>query len=248
VMHALEAELNMEPIWTLKQTKHKIFLDIQWTKTKTLATTSNVTKPASCATTTQLLKEAVSAAKPALNTETSAKPDSDKKRKQKKKSPSTRRHDKQRQERWLSQKRRGSNHGRKASSEDSSPSTVGLGTGSKAGTASPCNHNQDPGTVGNAHEESPALSQLNVPPVSRDEEQQPPVADGLSATEVNLPMHDFTEQPLNVCFNLSCLAAESDSIKLKKCLRCNIAMYCSRNCQAEHWKIHRTACGKPLPE
>ncbi len=29
---------------------------------------------------------------------------------------------------------------------------------------------------------------------------------------------------------------------LKKCTRCSVARYCSRECQAKTWSIHKTAC------
>ena len=47
------------------------------------------------------------------------------------------------------------------------------------------------------------------------------------------------------CYNLSCLKPEKKVPSgLKKCTQCKSAFYCSRNCQAQHWKIHKTACGK----
>ena len=39
-----------------------------------------------------------------------------------------------------------------------------------------------------------------------------------------------------------CYYCNSTEKKLLKCSRCNEVWYCSKKCQAEHWKIHKTVC------
>jgi len=52
---------------------------------------------------------------------------------------------------------------------------------------------------------------------------------------------------INRCFNLNCLKPETSVPGgLKRCTGCKIAVYCCRDCQANHWGIHRSACGKNL--
>ncbi len=48
----------------------------------------------------------------------------------------------------------------------------------------------------------------------------------------------LTRQPK--CFN--CSTPQTTPNGLKKCTRCLSALYCDRNCQAEHWKEHRPMC------
>jgi len=38
---------------------------------------------------------------------------------------------------------------------------------------------------------------------------------------------------------------EGESIKLKKCSRCKLSEYCSKECQTNDWKVHKAECRKP---
>ena len=65
----------------------------------------------------------------------------------------------------------------------------------------------------------------------------------VSAGDSRLPL----QQATNHCFNLKCSKPETEVPGgLKRCTRCKIAVYCSRDCQAKHWKDHRSTCGKDL--
>lgn len=45
------------------------------------------------------------------------------------------------------------------------------------------------------------------------------------------------------CFNIYCMKTESSVPQgLRKCTQCMTAMYCSKECQTQHWQIHMTAC------
>ena len=44
-----------------------------------------------------------------------------------------------------------------------------------------------------------------------------------------------------------CKKSEDDDDELfRKCSRCKLVYYCSRNCQVAHWKTHKTTCTKPV--
>jgi hypothetical protein len=40
----------------------------------------------------------------------------------------------------------------------------------------------------------------------------------------------------------ACWRCGSAEAKLKKCLGCNVAFYCSHDCHAQHWKVHKGEC------
>ena len=48
------------------------------------------------------------------------------------------------------------------------------------------------------------------------------------------------------------VCASCDSIITKRpapsCSKCDVTFYCNRECQVAHWKTHKKACGKTLPE
>ena len=48
--------------------------------------------------------------------------------------------------------------------------------------------------------------------------------------------------PQRVCS--SCGQAEGEH-RLKTCAKCNTVLYCSRDCQTAHWKVHKKECRKP---
>lgn len=54
--------------------------------------------------------------------------------------------------------------------------------------------------------------------------------------------HNQTACSNSSCYNLS--IAES-GIRYKKCSKCHIAYYCSKECQLTHWKVHKAWCKRP---
>lgn len=55
---------------------------------------------------------------------------------------------------------------------------------------------------------------------------------------LQLPQYVSMEQPL-LCALTTCTKSAN-----KKCSKCRQAWYCSRECQTQHWKVHK-ACCKP---
>ncbi|KAI0130383.1 hypothetical protein BJ170DRAFT_620007 [Xylariales sp. AK1849] len=41
-----------------------------------------------------------------------------------------------------------------------------------------------------------------------------------------------------------CSKCQKTDIELKKCGKCRLTSYCSRDCQAADWKVHKRACGR----
>ena len=39
-----------------------------------------------------------------------------------------------------------------------------------------------------------------------------------------------------------CGASEADGVSFSFCSRCKFIVYCSKECQKEHWKKHKTIC------
>ena len=109
VLQALDKDLILDPVWTLKQTSGKIFLDICWTKIKTSTSGANhgANTEANCVAQLQSDKQVEPQQRPtaaSARRETNAKPALHLKKK-KKKSPSTRKRDKERLVKWLAAKR-----------------------------------------------------------------------------------------------------------------------------------------------
>ena len=234
VLHALESELIQEPVWTLKRTSGKIFLDIAWTTAGSKSPAkSKVTKPANCATQLEPVKQVGQMQYINTRIKPSAKPGVERKRK--KKSPSTRRRDKQRRVKWLQTKC-------KSSSEQPHQSSVGPDACKAPEAEIVSTTNSEP-----ALDNIPADSQSKIPPaVSRDEQ---PLHRGKELV-TELSGNELIEKPIckiNMCFNLNCHVSESSEVTLKRCSRCNIAKYCSRTCQIAHWRDHRKKCGKTIP-
>ena len=50
-----------------------------------------------------------------------------------------------------------------------------------------------------------------------------------------------------VCANCGVAHNEADGVQLMRCSRCEVACYCSRDCQVAHWPLHKHACGAPPP-
>ena len=113
VLKALDDELTLDPVWNLKQTSGKIYLGIVWTKIKIPAKRPAIqqenkpVKTTSCVVQYSEQKGEQKSQLEQVDCETrgvcvtSANPGLKKKRK----SPSTRKRDKQRRDKWIAQKR-----------------------------------------------------------------------------------------------------------------------------------------------
>ena len=44
------------------------------------------------------------------------------------------------------------------------------------------------------------------------------------------------------CFNVDC----GDSSAKKQCIKCRVAVYCSKECQVAAWPVHKMNCDKIL--
>jgi hypothetical protein len=56
------------------------------------------------------------------------------------------------------------------------------------------------------------------------------------------------------CFNTNnpwnpvCLFCDMCAGELKRCAKCHLATYCSRQCQKQHWQQHKEMCGRSLEQ
>ena len=50
---------------------------------------------------------------------------------------------------------------------------------------------------------------------------------------------------VTACSNPLCNRTTSDPTEFKQCARCLTASYCQRECQKQHWKIHKKSCVAP---
>ncbi|CAP65695.1 uncharacterized protein PODANS_7_960, partial [Podospora anserina S mat+] len=53
---------------------------------------------------------------------------------------------------------------------------------------------------------------------------------------------DLTQLTMSSCTTCSKSASE---VPLKRCAKCTLTEYCSRECQKQDWKAHKKICGKP---
>jgi hypothetical protein len=63
---------------------------------------------------------------------------------------------------------------------------------------------------------------------------------GLKGAEREAVVAKHTASPLAPCVNLTCTFIESRVKELKCCSRCKSVAYCSKACQAAHWKDHKS--------
>ena len=56
-----------------------------------------------------------------------------------------------------------------------------------------------------------------------------------------LRLQNFTNNLLQYALCASCGTQHN----LKRCAWCHVVSYCSRECQYQHWEVHRHACGAP---
>jgi hypothetical protein len=47
---------------------------------------------------------------------------------------------------------------------------------------------------------------------------------------------------MGICFNEFCCKTSLERQKTKCCSRCRLETYCSRDCQSDHWKVHKVIC------
>ncbi|KAK8089830.1 hypothetical protein PG997_004791 [Apiospora hydei] len=57
--------------------------------------------------------------------------------------------------------------------------------------------------------------------------------------------HSADEKPSSHTYSKYCWACRDDGDELLRCARCNMARYCSKNCQKHDWDTHRVFC-EPL--
>jgi len=55
------------------------------------------------------------------------------------------------------------------------------------------------------------------------------------------PTHDDNPTPVEKSVPM-CEAPQCSSPGMSRCTRCKITYYCSRSCQAKHWKVHKLVC------
>ena len=253
VLKALAGELISEPVWTLKKTSGKIYLDIAWIKIKFPAirpTTRKENKPASCVQQKPQRKQ--------VECETRTTPSANSGLRKKGKSPSTRRRDKQRREKWIAQKRSNSNKDSKSSrgpiscpvglsaigvESPSLVSTVVKGTATEIPTVSPTSPRRTVLSFPGSSET------LDTPTASRAEEQlllspsDSPLKTPKQESLARRNSESLDSEDLSECWLPAC-SAFGLPWKLKKCTRCSVALYCNKDCQAQHWPIHRLFCGR----
>ncbi len=207
------------PKWSLRITMGKIYLDLAWDK--------DLRVPAKNGVQTKASEDSPTAPKPL-----------------KKKSPSTRRRDKLRFETWKAKKRR---------DLTSSPTPEPVAPVTPPGTAEPLDHTLP--KVTNPAEVIKLVKSPQDTPISVTANTR---SSGCDRTDQAIPAweSDFNEivegLPLcgpskckTVCWN--CFKPEKDSVCLKKCTQCGQALYCSRDCQKDHWKAnHGKFCKKIL--
>lgn len=123
VLRALDTDISGDPVWTIKKTLGKIYLDIVWTKVKFPApkVTRIEKSPAHYSQHTDQWE-----GKQQVDIHKCDKPSATNGFKKKRKSPSTRRRDQQRRKRWLEQKQNN-----RITSSKPSPSFVGTETVSR---------------------------------------------------------------------------------------------------------------------
>ena len=208
------------------------------------------TKPASCVQQKPQLEQ--------VDCETRTTPSANSGLRKKGKSPSTRRRDKQRREKWIAQKRSHSNKDSKSSSvpiscpvglsaigveSPSLVSTVVKDTATEISTVSPTSPRRTVLSFPGSSET------LDTPTASRAEEQLllSPSDSPLKTPKQESPSRRNSEsldsEDLSECWFPACSAFGLPR-KLKKCTRCSVALYCNKDCQAQHWPIHRLFCGR----
>ena len=255
VLEALDINNLEPPSWTLKDNKGKIYLDICWVKLKSPATTAvSSTRINTCDQVKRgsdiLDKRGVECPphcdKKTANTplESSIVPP----RRRKKKSPSTQKRDRQRLVKWLDSKR--SRETRLEAILKPNSVVPPVKTTSPPDEQSLANVPLAACSLGNQAAAAP--DPFPVKPSSDSHDSQchgrTDSSQVKQTQEVSIDTEPISDEELDLdlCANTVCMIPGYLAPGgLKKCTRCYMASYCSRNCQAQHWKFHKLDCFKP---
>ena len=311
VLKALQVHNLDQPVWTIKQTNGKIFLDVTWTKPKTRAIsadeqprTNHVDHKTLWSARREPSVKSVQSSRQARRTP--VLPDNDAPvQKTKRKSPSTRRCDQSRLEKWKSKKELNrfcepmhhEHHVPPHSAHAAEPVVVynqapviehvepqnvtksepltplqaqellhlDNNPDCVSDMVAPSLHGYLHGIIaaGSATHNSVAVGQLQAPAAAEpatsqssqvfepgnsqtiddNDDQKLAIASGPALPEALESKLNWKHE--NVCYNSQCALPEAHvQGGLKKCTRCSEALYCSKECQAQHWNQHRTSCGK----
>jgi hypothetical protein len=271
VLQALDISKLEHPVWTLKENKGKIYLDICWSKFPA----TEISQP-TCTSATNELEPTISKRDnshssrlgqyTSKSNNVTLKVGSNNlpsKKTKKKLSPSTQKRDKQRLAKWLASKKSSkivSTVSALQPTTSPSNSTEAESTeklvqpapvpGNQAGnldlivnpSEKPLKHfnNQDPSSPSSGHPEQhlrPKQAKAKCDICSEP--------DCLDIACIDEEHKQLVLNQMSQCFNPFCkIPASEASGSLKKCTRCLIARYCSRECQAEHWKSHKEMCAE----
>ena len=60
----------------------------------------------------------------------------------------------------------------------------------------------------------------------------------------SVPIKASTASGRAMCCMETCSKTEGDATSFARCSRCKLAVYCSKECQRQHWSRHKLACGR----
>lgn len=273
VLNAMDIH-HLKPVWTLKETRGKIFLDIVWTKLpfKSRATddvnkgTRTVQSPIHDEPADEVVwdgkENKPTTPSPTVPVNCGVKTVGAGKKK-KRKSPSVLKRDRARQRKWRECKQQ---------KLVSSCQPDKQQDNKKAIVTPPLADNGLPTDKENQEYLDYLELEISKPVEKQEHKPKPeqeikiPVMDETPTSEQNSDSdsdslfeemykrieeeveEEYNEmEHLRRCFNLRCLTPETHVPGgLRRCTRCKIAVYCNLECQTEHWKIHRSVCGKNM--
>ena len=253
-----------EPLWSLRQTKDRIYLDIVWSKTPAKIGSHGGNKavvgsgPRSVKT-----PDTIPNNHPVAT-------DNATKVKRKRKSPSTRKRDRERLLKWKASKRERAIA--KVWELVANPLTSSVPTDSvESGTTnseviphipSAADDGEAAGCTGQARTQQATTTTSDSPSLhaASDDREATGCTDkiGIQPAITTATIPDWRKDFLQLCPGLpssgpdnpacwNCLQPEQQTTGLKKCTQCSQAQYCSRECQREHWKQnHSQYCKKIL--
>ena len=65
---------------------------------------------------------------------------------------------------------------------------------------------------------------------------------GMAGPERQRVIRKHRARPFAPCANLTCTKVETSIKQYNRCSNCKTLAYCSRECQKEHWKVHKLEC------
>ena len=65
---------------------------------------------------------------------------------------------------------------------------------------------------------------------------------GFEDSQLLRPARTFELDRRRTCDNVSCFNIEIGNSKFGKCARCKRLAYCSKSCQKQDWKMHKSEC------